>query len=325
MATRPAGPSSGRTYPATYPPRPLLRLLVALAMNLALLVAVTVLASRHKGLPELTAETLMVGLLPVSAAMGLVLVCRRLDLSLPALFVLAAMLRANRFAFEEGAPAARLAAIGGICAGACLVAAAVTWYGRIASGLWTGLVALGATAMAAKAEPLPVPLGAVEGWPWPVAVGVSMGFLVLGAAVLGGGRLVVPPSRPPLIGGDARGFAGLASAWVIAGLAVALAASSDKAVAASDDPLLVYFAPLAAAALSGALVLRGRWGAVAAVGLASVGHLVWALAWSADLGGREVDLVLPAAAPLAAVPLYLLIDAAIRRWTRESAPTGLLA
>ncbi len=325
MTSRPSGPSSRRSYPATYPPRPLLRVLVALALNLALVLAVAVLASKHEGLPELTANTLLVGLLPVSAAMGLLVACRRMDFSLPALFILAAMLRANRFAMSDHGATARLAVTAGLCAGVCLAAAVVTWYGRIASALWTALVALGAVAIAAKAKPLPVPLTTVAGWPWPAAVGASMGFLLLGAVVLGAGRVVSPPSRPPLVGSGIRDLAGLAAAWVIAGLAVALAAASEDAVKAADDALGVYSAPLAAAALSGAIILRGRWGAVAAVVLASVGHLVWALATSANLGDRTADLLLPAAGPLAAVPLYLLIDAAIRRWTRESAPTGLMA
>jgi hypothetical protein len=53
--------------------------------------------------------------------------------------------------------------------------------------------------------------------------------------------------------------------------------------------------------------------------------LACAYAWSIDVRSTAAQLVLLAGVPLAALPVYLVIDWLIRRWTGESAPTGLLA
>ena len=298
------------------------RLVVIFGIQLVFLFVVTILGTAGKGLPELSPKTLAVGLLPVSAAMGLLLACRRLDLSLPVLLVLAAMLRANPFALGGG-PDARLATVLAIAAGIGAASALVTWYGRIASSLWTALLAVAYVGVAHAVQPLPL-VGA-GGWPWPAAVGASLGLLVVGAAALGGAGLVRPPSRPPLLASGSGGIGGLVGAWILATVAVALAAASDGAGAAVKDPLLGYLPPVAAAALSGAYILRGRWGALAAVVCACSGHLVWAFAAGTDLGGTVAQAAIPAAAPIAAIPLCLALDWAIRRRTGESSPTALLA
>ena len=93
----------------------------------------------------------------------------------------------------------------------------------------------------------------------------------------------------------------------------------------TDQPLAAYPAMLAAAALGGGYVLRGRWGAVEAILLTAAAHLAWSVTVSTDLGSPAANLAVPAAAPLAAVPLLLIIDWAIRRTTSESTPTGLMA
>ena len=108
---------------------------------------------------------------------------------------------------------------------------------------------------------------------------------------------------------------------------------SDREVKFPPPGVAVYVAPFGrdgresrsqAAALSGAYILRGRWGAPAAVVCACSGHLVWAFAAGTDLGGGVMQAAVPAAAPIAAVPLCLALDWAIRRRTGESAPTALL-
>jgi hypothetical protein len=297
------------------------RLLVVLGVNLVVLLVVAALAALEEGLPPLRAETLAVGLLPVSAAMGLMLACRRLDLSLPALFVVAALLRANRWALTDD-PSARLAMIAAIAGAIALASAFVTWYGRISAALWTALLATAYLAYAPLVKPLP--LTAQAGWEWPAAVGVSVGLVALGAAILGLAGMVVPPSQPPILRAGPQGVIGLAAAWTLAALGVAVGAASTDAADAAGD-FAGYLPPLAAAAMSGAYILRGRWGALAAVGAACLAHLVWAYASSADLGRPALDRAVPALAPVVAVPVYLVLDAWLRRRTHESAPTGLLA
>ncbi|MGB2803019.1 MAG: hypothetical protein WBD52_12030, partial [Phycisphaerae bacterium] len=183
----------------------IVRILVILGVNLALVITVTVLASAHGSLPDLNAGTLLVQLLPVSAAMGLVLVCRRLDLALPVLFVAAAAMRANPWAFA-GDVWLRMLILCGLAAGVAVVSTLVTWYGRIASALWTVLLAglLWHLPVLVKAPPL---FGSA-GWPWTAAVAASMGFLLVAAAVLGLSRLVAPPSSPPIFHTGSHGLAG---------------------------------------------------------------------------------------------------------------------
>ena len=303
----------------------IVRILVILGVNLALVFAVTALASTHGSLPDLNAETLAVQLLPVSAAMGLVLVCRRLDLALPVLFVAAAAMRANPWAFA-GDPWLRMLILCGLAAGVAVVSTLVTWYGRIASALWTVLLAglLWHLPVLAKAPPL---FGSA-GWPWTAAVAASMGFLLVVAAVLGLSRLVAPPSSPPIFHTGSHGLAGLAAAWAVAAVAMVLAAGADAPKEVAKAPWLVYPPALAAAALGGAYILRGQWGALSAVALTAVGHLVWAFTLHANLGdpgAPGLNAIVPVAAPLVAVPLYLLLDWLIRQRTGESAPTALLA
>jgi hypothetical protein len=112
---------------------------------------------------------------------------------------------------------------------------------------------------------------------------------------------------------------------MIAAAAMALAAGSNAPKTLLADPWLAYPPVLAAAALGGAYVLRGRWGALEAVMLTVAAHLAWSFALSADLGDKWLDAALPAAAPVAAVPLYLALDWFIRSRTGESAPTALVA
>jgi len=300
----------------------IVRILVILGVNLALVFAVTALASIHGSLPDLNAKTLAVQLLPVSAAMGLVLVCRRLDLALPVLFVAAAAMRANPWAFT-GDPWLRMLILCGLAAGVAVVSTLVTWYGRIASALWTVLLAglLWHLPVLAKAPPL---LGSA-GWPWTAAVGASMGFLLVAAAVLGLARLVAPPSSPPIFHTGSHGLAGLAAAWAVAAVAMVLAAGADAPKEIAKAPWLAYPPALAAADLGGAYILRGQWGALSAVVLTAVGHLAWAFTLQANLGDKTLNAVVPAAAPLVAIPLYLFLDWLIRQRTGESAPTALLA
>jgi hypothetical protein len=137
--------------------------------------------------------------------------------------------------------------------------------------------------------------------------------------------MVALPSTPPIIRTGARGLAGLIGAWMIAGIALALAAQAETAKSVVDQQLMMYPSMLAAGALGGAYILRGRWGAVVAVAMTCASHLAWAFVMSTDFGNPFADKIVPAVAPLVAVPLYLLIDRAIRASTSESAPTGLLA
>ena len=299
----------------------LARILAILGVNLVLVLVVVVYASTDRGrLPDLNASTLGVGLLPVSAAMGLLLACRRLDLSLPAVLALAIGLRTNPHIFHED-PAVRLAIFCGICAGIGLVSAVVTWFGRISSALWTAILAIGVWALARELHSL---LAASGGWPWPMGLTASLGLMVVGAAVLGAVGLVQLPSTPPIIRSGSRGLAGLACAWALAGIGLALGSQSEAARPMADQALTAYPPVLAAAALGGAYILRGRWGAAVAIVTTVLGHLVWSFAIQTDLGSPLVNLAVPLAAPLVAIPLYLVVDRMIRRSTSESAPTALL-
>ncbi len=302
-------------------PRPasghLVRVLVILGALAGLAILVAILAERY---PAFDAETLRIGLLPVSAAAALVVVCRRIDLSLPFLFTMAAALFANRFVFESE-PLARAGTVLAIAAGIGLGAALVTWFGRVSSALWTILAAGAMIAVTHHARPVPV-VGTVGGWPWPAAVGGAMGLLLVGAAGLGWTGLVWPPSHPPLLAVGAKGLAGLAPAWTVAAAAVGMAALSENAL--GDPETGAFVLPMAAVALGGAYVLRGRWAAVAAVVLAGLAHVVVAAAGGAEYGTRSAEIVLTALLPLAAVPVYLILDALVRQRTGESAPTGLL-
>lgn len=320
--TRPPTGAPGPARRAGLRERPhLARLALVAGVNLVFLLVATALAALEEGLPPLRPETFAVGLLPVSAAMGLMLACRRLDLSLPALFVAAALARANRWALADD-PTTRLAVIVAIAGGIAFASALVTWFGRISASLWTALLALGFLAFMPHLKPLP--LTAQAGWEWPAAVGVSVGLVALGAAILGMAGLVVPPSQPPILRAGPQGLVGLGAAWVVAALGVAIGAASTDAPDATEN-FAAYLPPVAAAALSGAYVLRGRWGALAAVAGACLAHLAWAWARSADLGKPTLDSAVPALAPILAVPTYLALDAWLRRRTHESAPTGLLA
>jgi hypothetical protein len=104
-----------------------------------------------------------------------------------------------------------------------------------------------------------------------------------------------------------------------------LATGADAPKEIAKAPWLAYPPALAAAALGGAYILRGQWGALTAVVLTAVGHLAWTFTLHADLGDKTLNAVVPVAAPLVAVPLYLLLDWLIRQRTGESAPTALLA
>jgi len=299
------------------------RILAVLGINLALVLVVVIITSTEGGrLPDLNAQTLALGLLPVSAAAGLVLACRRLDLALPALLALAIALRVRPPELFQGDPPVRLAILCGVCGGVALVSALVTWFGRIASALWTGLLAIGLWLLARELGP---EAGYMGGWPWPPALGASLGLLVVGAAALGAVGLVSLPSLPPIIRSGSKGLGGLASAWVIAGAAMALASQSEVAGFRVNQPLLAYPPMLAAGAIGGAYIFRGRWGALVAVVLTALSHLTWSFAWSTHLGSPLLDIIVPAAAPLLAIPLYLFMDWLIRNQTSESAPTGLLA
>jgi hypothetical protein len=313
--------SAGGVEPSTG--SDLARILAILGINLfAVVLAVVVASSDHGSLPDLNARTLAVHLLPVSAAMGLLLACRRLDLALPAVLALAVVLRNGPPRWFPDDPSLRVASLCGLCAGIGLASAVVTWSGRIASALWTALLAIGLWLLAQQMTGL---LPSSGEWPWPAALSASLGLLVVGAAVMGMTGLVALPGTPPIIRSGSRGLAGLMTAWMLAGVAVALAAQSESIRSLADKPLEAYPPVLAAAAMGGAYILRGRFGAAAAIALTAVGHLVWAFIWSADLGSPLADLVVPAAVPLVCLPLYLGIDWTIRRSTGESPPTGLMA
>ncbi|MCX5683060.1 MAG: hypothetical protein NT049_05170 [Planctomycetota bacterium] len=300
----------------------LARVLAILGVNLIFVMVAVVFTSTGRGkLPDLNFQTLMVGLLPVSAAMGLMLGCRRLDLSLPAVFALMIALRGNPFILH-GSEISRMGILCGIGAGLGAASALVTWIGRMASALWTALLAMALWAVLPQVSVL-MPTSGM--WAWPVALAAALGALVVGGMAMGLTGMVALPSTPPIIRTGARGLSGLVGAWMVAGVALALAAQSADAKPMAGDPLAAYPAMLAAGALGGAYILRGRWGAVVAVALTCVSHLAWAFTVSTDFGSPLADALVPMAAPLAAVPLYLLVDRAIRSSTSESAPTGLLA
>jgi len=209
----------------------------------------------------------------------------------------------------------------GIAAGLGLASALVTRYGRISSALWTGI--LGFSLWLALAV-LKVPTPGPGPWPWPWALAGSLAVAAGGAAVLGLTDLIHPPSLPPIIRAGSRGLPGLALAWVVATVTAAIASLSSAAVLPAERLQEAYPQVLSAAVLGGGFILRGKWGPVAAVGLACAGHLAWALAYQTRLANATADGLVPAVAPLAAIPLYLAIDWVIRRSTGESAPTGLL-
>ena len=290
--------------------------------NVILVIAVIVFSSGEQGvLPDLNHTTFAVGLLPVSAALGLLLACRRLDLSLPMILALLAVLRSRPPDFFPADPYARIAALCAAGAIIALASAVVTWSGRISSALWTGLLAAGLWWLS---QQVGGPVAAGD-WSWPAALAAALGVLVVGAAVLGATGLVLLPSLPPIVRAGSKGLAGLVGAWVVAGIALGLACQSELCGPLPDQPLAPYAGVLAAGALGGAYILRGRWGAVIAVVLTCLGHLTWFYAWSAQTGSPIAHLAIAAGAPLVAVPLYLVIDWLVRRETAESAPTGLLA
>jgi hypothetical protein len=299
------------------------RILAVLGVNLLLVLVIVVITStKNGGLPDLNARNLMLDLLPVSAAFGLVLACRRLDLALPMLLALAIALRVRPLELFQASPPVPIAILCGVCGGICLVSALVTWFGRIASALWTGLLAIVLVSLAGE---LDLRWGSFPGWPWPAALGASLGLLVVGAAALGAVGLVSLPSLPPIIRSGSKGLVGLASAWVIAGVAVALASQSESPRPLENIPPAAYLSMLSAGAMGGAYILRGRWGALTAVVLTSISHLVWSFACGANLGSPFMSVIVVAGAPLVAIPLYLFMDWLIRSQTSESAPTGLLA
>jgi hypothetical protein len=300
----------------------LARILAVLGINLIFVLVAVVFASTPRGkLPDLNFQTLAIGMLPVSAAMGLMLGCRRLDLALPALFALMIALRGNTHILPAD-PISRMGILCGIAAGIGILSCLVTWIGRIASAFWTALLAI---ALWVLAEQVTVILPASGTWPWPAALAASLGALVVGGVLMGLTGMVALPITPPIVRTGAKGLSGLAGAWMVAGIALALASQSETAKPVADQPLAAYPVMLAAGALGGAYILRGRWGAVVAVALTCVGHLSWAFATSTQFGDPLADALIPVGVPLASVPLFLVIDRAIRSSTSESAPTGLLA
>jgi len=300
----------------------LARILAILGINLIFVLVAVVFASTGRGkLPDLNFQTLLVGVLPVSAAMGLMLGCRRLDLALPAVFALMIALRGNSHIL----PGDELSRIGILCAvgaGIGIFSSLVTWIGRVASAFWTALLAV---ALWVLAQQMTVAFSTSGTWAWPAALAASLCALVVGGVAMGATGMVALPTTPPIVRTGARGLSGLVGAWMIAGIALALAAQSETAKSMIDQPLAAYPPMLAAGALGGAYILRGRWGAAVAVALTCTGHLAWAFAGSTDFGNPLADALVPVAAPVVAVPLYLLIDRAIRSSTSESTPTGLLA
>jgi len=298
------------------------RILTIVAANVALVLAAVILASRGDGtFPDINAQTLGVGMLPVSAALGLMLACRRLDFSLPVILVLALALQSNRY-IVVGAPILPTVTICALAGGVGLASALVTWYGRISSALWTGIVGFGLFLLLSVLKGVSPGAGP---WPWPWALLLSVGVLAGGAAILGVTGLVSPPSLPPIIRAGSRGIAGLAGAWMVAGVGVSLASLSDAARISAGELQASYPLTLSAAALGGAFILRGRWGTLAAVLLTCLGHLAWSFAWNTYLGEGIAEILIPGAVPLVVIPLYLGIDWLIRRHTSESSPTGLLA
>jgi hypothetical protein len=301
----------------------LARVLTILLMNAAMVgVAIGYAYSNGNKLPSLShAGTFALSLLPVSAAMGMILACRRIDFSLPVILVLALALDSSRGLFAEDA-FLRLLTVCGIAGGIGLLSAVVTWYGRISSALWTGILAFGLYLLISA---LRLPTGEAGPWPWPWAVGLSLGLLVAGAIMLGATGFVSLPSSPPIIRTGSQGFLGLALSWILAGAAIALASQSNNLSLSTEDVHAAYPRLLAAAALGGAFMLRGKWGMLTAIILTCIAHLAWSYVWETDFGNHMVKVIVPAAAPLVAIPVYLAIDWIIRRRTGESAPTGLLA
>jgi len=297
------------------------RLMAIAAANLALIVAAFVLGSLKGGeLPNLNAQTLALGVLPVSAATGLMLACRRIDFSLPMILAFALVLATKRY-IVVGEPFVPILTTCGIAAALGLASALVTWYGRISSALWTGILGFSLWLLLTV---LKVPNPGPGPWPWPWALLLALAVVSGGAAALGAAGLVSLPNLPPIIRTGPRGLPGLALAWMLAAVTCAVASLSEAADLSAERIQSAYPQVLSAAVLGGGFILRGRWGAVSAVGLACLGHLAWAFAYETQLAGPMADVLVPAAAPLAAIPLYLGIDWLIRRSTGESAPTGLL-
>jgi len=312
-------PSSGGAAVSTG--SELARVLAILGINLIFVLIAVFFATGRGRLPDLNFQTLFVGVLPISAAMGLMLGCRRLDLALPAVFALMVALRGNSHILP-GDEMSRMGILCGIGAGIGILSSLVTWIGRIASAFWTALLAV---VLWVLAQHVTATFPASGTWAWPVALAASLCALGVGGVAMGATGLVALPSTPPIIRTGARGLTGLVGAWMIAGVALALAAQAETAKSVASQPLTAYPSMLAAGALGGAYILRGRWGAVVAVALTCASHLAWAFVMSTDFGDPLADALVPAAAPVVAVPLYLLVDRAIRSSTSESAPTGLLA
>jgi hypothetical protein len=301
----------------------LARIIGVFVANFILLIVIIIVFSygQQGGLPELNQSTLALDLLPVSAAFGLMLACRRVDLSLPMIFVLLVTLRSHPLDFFPPDPYAQLGVLCGVGGALTLISAMVTWTGRISSALWTVILGCGlwwlSRHMGGSASPGP--------WPWTATLAASLCLLAGGAFILGVTGLVSLPSLPPIIRTGAKGLVGLVGVWVVAGLAMGLAAQSSSASYLPDQPLTAYSGILAAGAMGGAFILRGRWGAVMAVILTSISHMVWFYIWSSPTASPVTHLAVTAGAPLAAIPLYLVFDRFVRRGTSESAPTGLMA
>jgi len=297
------------------------RLMAIVAVNVALALAVFIYGSMKGGeLPSLNARTLALGVMPVSAAMGLMLACRRVDFSLPMILAFALAFQTKRYIIV-GEPFVPLLATCLIAAALSLTSALLTWHGRISSALWTGILAFSLWLLLTVME---IPKAGPGPWPWPWALLLLLAVIGGGAALLGATGLVSLPNMPPIVRTSLRGLPGLVGAWVLAGVTCALASLSKAAHLSAADIQAAYPQVLSAAVLGGGFILRGKWGAPTAVGLACLGHLVWAFAYETRLAGATADLLVPAGAPLVAVPLYLGIDWLIRRSTGESSPTGLL-
>jgi hypothetical protein len=300
----------------------LARIVAVLGVNLLVVLLVVLLTSTGNGkFPDLNVKTLGVEFLPISAAMGLMLACRRLDLALPIVLALMVALWNDPHVFPVAPASLRIAIMCSVGAGVGFVSALVTWFGRISSALWTGLMAVG---LSMTLKGFTSSSGGEGAWPWPAALAASLGVMVVGAALLGAIGLIALPSTPPIFRTGSKGLVGLAAAWMVAGAGLALASQFEGIQRAGGEPQVAYPSMLAAGALGGAYILRGRWGAVSAIVLTCAGHLVWWFAMSTHVGSRVTDFVVPAAAPLAAVPLLLIIDSAIRGSTGESAPTALV-
>ncbi len=297
------------------------RLMAIVAVNVALVLGVFVYGSLEGGaLPSLNADTLALGVMPVSAAMALMLACRRIDFSLPMILAFALAFQTKRY-IVVGDPFVPLLTTCLIAAGLGLASALLTWHGRISSALWTGILAFSLWLLLTVMD---VPRAGPGPWPWPWALLLVLAVVAGGAALLGATGLVSLPNMPPIIRTGLRGLPGLVAAWVLATVTCALASLSKTAHLSAEEIQAAYPQVLSAAVLGGGFILRGKWGAPTAVGLACLGHLVWAFAYETRLASEAADLLVPAGAPLVAIPLYLGIDWLIRRSTGESAPTGLL-